>query len=320
MILYVIIYLIIFCLFYYFFYKSPIDAVITYVDHHDPCWIEEKNKWSENTTVPNNNFRWTNSNELKYCLTCIKKNCNIFRKIFLVVSNESQIPDYLVDFPEVTVVLHKDFFRFPVHLPVFNSMSIESNICFINGLAEHFVYINDDVFINKKIDRSFFIGENGKINVYLEKNFSPKGPVLNNEIGFLCAWKNTNKILDNMFIVQPRYFVQHIPQIQLKSIHFKLWEIFFDKMYNTSYSKFRNENCNLVNAGLAEYTAYYLGKANLINKQVGIQVFINNDKKRNQEIFNHLYDNQYIIINLQNNITSGNTTELIHFMENFFQK
>lgn len=41
-------------------------------------------------------------------------------------------------------------------MPTFNSHAIEINIHKIEGLAEHFVYFNDDTFINSPLEPEFF--------------------------------------------------------------------------------------------------------------------------------------------------------------------
>ena len=47
------------------------------------------------------------------------------------------------------------------YLPTFSSHPIELNMHRIKGLSEHFVYFNDDIFLNGSIEKEFFF-KNGK--------------------------------------------------------------------------------------------------------------------------------------------------------------
>lgn len=66
------------------------------------------------------------------------------RNLYLIVSNKEQVPAW-VNQENVKIVLHEDIIpaRF---LPTFNSTAIEMFIWKIPGLAEHFIYGNDDIY------------------------------------------------------------------------------------------------------------------------------------------------------------------------------
>ena len=64
--------------------------------------------------------------------------------VFLVVSHESQVPDW-VDRDNVKVVLHKDYIP-EEYLPTFNSTTISLFLHRIPGLGEQYLYFNDDIF------------------------------------------------------------------------------------------------------------------------------------------------------------------------------
>lgn len=77
------------------------------------------------------------------------------RTIHLVVSNIEQVPEWL-DQSKVHVVLHKDIIPEDL-LPTFNSTTIEMYLCKISGLAEHFIYSNDDMMpMNDMVVGDFF--------------------------------------------------------------------------------------------------------------------------------------------------------------------
>ncbi len=117
------------------------DIVITYVNGLDPVWQAEYAKFT-NTPIVEKRFRdW---GTLKFLLRGIEKNMPFIRKVHLVVSGESQVPEW-VNRKNVNVVLHSDIIP-AEFLPTFNSNPIELHLHRIEGLDEQFLYFNDDIF------------------------------------------------------------------------------------------------------------------------------------------------------------------------------
>ncbi|MBR4964256.1 MAG: hypothetical protein IKZ32_02755 [Alistipes sp.] len=117
------------------------DIVITYVNGLDPVWQAEYEKHT-NTPILDKRFRdW---GTLKYLFRGIAKNMPFIRKVHLVVSGESQVPDW-INRDEVNVVLHKDIIP-SEYLPTFNCNPIEMHLHRIKDLDEEYLYFNDDMF------------------------------------------------------------------------------------------------------------------------------------------------------------------------------
>lgn len=117
------------------------DIVITYVNGLDPEWKKDYSKFT-NTPLLDKRFRdW---GTLRYLFRGIEKNMPFIRKVHLVVSQESQIPEW-IDRNEVNIVLHKDIIP-AEHLPTFNCNPIEMHLHCIKGLDEEYLYFNDDIF------------------------------------------------------------------------------------------------------------------------------------------------------------------------------
>lgn len=297
----------------------PLDAVITYVNNKDPNWKTTRNMYPKNileTVNARKLWRFQDSDEIYYCLKCIEKNAPFFRNIYITISSNSQRCDIshlsLKTQYKIRFVLHEDFFYNTSHLPTFNSMSIEANLHNISELSEYFVYFNDDCFINKPITKDFFV-KNGKINVYTEETFEgPRGTPNPEESGFFSAWKNTNKMLDTLTKNKSRRLaIQHIPQIQIKSIHKELYSLFPIEFRLTSQSKFRNTLCNLTSAGLCEYYSHFKGLANLNTAQKNyIQVFL---KEPRYDLINKLRN--YTFVNVQ---TAADNVDLSSFYSVLF--
>lgn len=67
---------------------------------------------------------------------------------YIWIVTNGQTPSWLnVTHPKIRMVHHKDIFKWPEHLPTFNSLAIESHIHRIPGLSDHFIYFNDDMIL-----------------------------------------------------------------------------------------------------------------------------------------------------------------------------
>ena len=132
-----------------------IDAVITWVDGAEPAHRRKRERYLARTVVPlcengTNPHRWACSDELGYCLRSIGNHAPWIGRIWIVT--DAQMPD-LAGLPaalraKISIVDHSVLFAGHAEaLPTFNSLAIESMIWRIPGLAERFVYFNDDVFL-----------------------------------------------------------------------------------------------------------------------------------------------------------------------------
>lgn len=133
------------------------DAVITYVNGLDPVWQYEYEKFAG---IPVMNKRFRDWGTLKYLLRGIETKMPFIRNVYLVVSHESQIPQW-VNTQQLKIILHKDIIP-QEYLPTFNSTTIEMFLHKIEGLDEKFLYFNDDMFPMTDCNESDFF-RNGKI-------------------------------------------------------------------------------------------------------------------------------------------------------------
>lgn len=131
-----------------------IDFVLTYLDSNDEKWQIEKAryKYGEGADVSINRYRdWDN---LKYFFRGIEKFAPWVRKIHFVTYGH--IPSWLnLDNPKINIVNHKDYIP-EEWLPTFSSRCIDMNLHRIQGLAEHFVYFNDDMFLVSPVTEETF--------------------------------------------------------------------------------------------------------------------------------------------------------------------
>lgn len=188
--------------------QFPIDAVITWVDGNDE---NHQKKIADNITdtslLKDLDFktRFQQLNEIKFTVHSIIKYAPFVRNIFIVTDN--QVPDFLAVKPErykkVVIIDHRDIYTDNLLcLPVFNSRSIETKLYKIPGLAEHFIYFNDDILLNKVVSPSDFFRQGVPIirgrwhrfkeDLFYKKIFRKKK---NQKPGHIIAQEKSAKIL-----------------------------------------------------------------------------------------------------------------------------
>lgn len=157
----------------------PIDAVVTWVDGDDPAHSEKleaylgrrlkrRPKAAEKT-------RYADRGELEYCIASLLRFAPWLGHIYIVTDN--QVPGFMSSIPpsvanRITIVDHRTIFDgYTEHLPTFNSLSIETMLWRIPGLANNFIYFNDDVFLIKPVAPADFFSSNG---VVLRGTFRPR--------------------------------------------------------------------------------------------------------------------------------------------------
>lgn len=149
-----------------------IDAVITWVDGEDPVHREKRLNALSDTengkinTLPSgaDTTRFSNNDEIKYCINSIIRFAPWIRKIFIVT--DEQTPDFLSDSymqqHDIHIVDHKEIFEsYEWALPTFNTRTIESGLWRIPGLSDRFIYFNDDFVLSKKVEPEDFF-QDGK--------------------------------------------------------------------------------------------------------------------------------------------------------------
>src|SRR5690606_27074480 len=149
-----------------------VDLVFLWVDGDDPVWLEKKNRYSPDQKEISHSEtdckgRYSDNHELKFALRSAEQHVPWIRRIFIVT--DSQQPAWLnTEHPGITIVDHKDILPAEV-LPCYNSTVIEHYLHKIPGLAEHFLYGNDDMFFNADLTPDFFFGEDGYPIVRLKR-------------------------------------------------------------------------------------------------------------------------------------------------------
>lgn len=132
-----------------------IDFVILWVDGNDPDWQAEKSRYqSEKEDDSNTVNRYRDWNLLPYWFRAVENFAPWVRKIHFVTWGH--VPKFLqLENSKLHIVRHDEFIP-EDYLPTFSSHAIEMNIHRIPGLAEHFVYFNDDMFLLRPFEKEDF--------------------------------------------------------------------------------------------------------------------------------------------------------------------
>lgn len=145
-----------------------IDAVITWVDGDDPGHAAKRASFqaAETHSSATASTRFAHRGEIRYCVWSLFTFCPFIRRVFIVTDDQKP---YAVDgivagnadwASRVEIVNHRSIYREHADLlPVFSSRSIETMLYRIPGLAENFIYLNDDIFIGRPLTADYFFRE-----------------------------------------------------------------------------------------------------------------------------------------------------------------
>ncbi|WP_251093948.1 stealth conserved region 3 domain-containing protein [Streptomyces sp. Caat 7-52] len=221
----------------------PVDAVYTWVDGDDPVLAAKRHAHqavSDNVIAPRETgaSRYTSHDELKYALRSLEMYAGFIRHIYLVT--DSQTPAWLnPDAAGLTVIDHRDILPADA-LPVFNSHAIESRLHHIPGLSEHYLYFNDDVFINRPVGAESFFHGSGIARIPFSPLKLGVGAPHPLEPAPNSAGKNTREVIRRF---HGRYITHkslHTPHPQLLSVMREMEGLGIEELERTSYSRFRS--------------------------------------------------------------------------------
>jgi hypothetical protein len=140
----------------------PIDLVFSWVDGSSAEFQRARAARMASYVVgegDDSEARFRQIDELKYALRSVHLFAPWIRRIF--IATDSPAPAWLADHPKVTIVRSEEFFADPEVLPTHNSHAVEAQLHRIPGLAEHFLYSNDDMFFGRPLQPSLFFSPGG---------------------------------------------------------------------------------------------------------------------------------------------------------------
>ncbi len=262
-----------------------IDLVYLWVDGSDPKWIAKRDaflgKQEENEVDCKG--RYANNDELMYSLRSVEKYAPWIRKIFIVTND--QTPRWLDTTNEkIQIVDHKEILPEEA-IPAFNCIVIEHHLHNIKGLAEHFLYANDDMFFYREVKPEDFFGEDGfpiiRLNrrPFRKQELFIKEKILHKELtNYIKTVQNSARLVEKKF---GKYFTgktHHNIDAYLKS-DFKSTREMFDKEISLTLQN-RVRSSNDIQRGIYFYVALYQKRGHLkyVTQHTSFRFHIDNHK------------------------------------------
>ncbi|MDP4013984.1 MAG: stealth conserved region 3 domain-containing protein [Candidatus Nanopelagicales bacterium] len=221
---------------------DPVDVVITWVTDADETWRADFQRIAEESTgdpgllpfalTPG---RFRDSGELRYALRGIEANLPWVRMIHVVSGNRR--PEWLADHPKIRFVHHSEILP-TAALPTFNSHAIEAALHRIPGLAEQFVYFNDDVFACNPLGTDRFFGPTGHPVIYLSRKpiGLPGHPL---DTAPAMAADNARRILRSWYGREIDRTLLHVAHAMRRSYLDDLWRRAPEELGRTEHARVR---------------------------------------------------------------------------------
>jgi hypothetical protein len=234
-----------------------VDAVYLWVDGSDPKWLEKKRKFSAKAdSHGTSDSRFTSRNELYFSIATLLKNAPWMNRIWLVT--DGQTPDLADLADRVTVVDHKEFIP-KEFLPTFNSHVITAHLHRIKGLAENFLYLNDDILFGRPLIPSAWFDSHGRSLIRYTRTTLPGFSVADAGVIHEARQHTVQTAISAGLQISMRS-IQHGPHPMRKSTMEQLWARFGDELTATSKNRFRTQT-DLVPEWLHNFLAYSTGDA-----------------------------------------------------------
>ena len=273
---------------------EKIDFVIAWVDGNDENWLAEKAKYSPSTMADSaTSVRFRDWDNLQYWFRGVEKFAPWVNKIHFITWGH--LPKWLdTSNPKLHIVNHKDYIP-EKYLPTFSSHAIELNMHRIEGLSEHFVYFNDDMFITREVNETDFFKKgkpcdtfglnciyfghdsaghfNGSNMEIINTEFKDqKKAIMKRDFSKWFSMKNGfRKVVKTMFLVPwewfPGFHYDHLPSGFCRSTLEEVWAKYPDILDKTCMDKFRKEYH--VNQWLFKYWQFCKGNYEVRSDKFG---------------------------------------------------
>ncbi|MCC9195479.1 stealth family protein [Arthrobacter sp. zg-Y820] len=203
--------------------------------------------------------RFRHVNELKYALRSVYMFAPWIRRIF--IATDSDRPEWLADHPSVTFVRAEEHFKDPSVLPTHNSQAVEAQLQHIPGLAEHFLYSNDDMFFGRPVGPDLFFSPGG-ITKFIEASTRiGLGANDSERSGFENAARVNRRLLWERFGRITTRHLEHTAAPLRKSVLLEMENAFPDEFAATAGSRFRAKDNISVTNSLYHYYALLTARA-----------------------------------------------------------
>ena len=249
---------------------DKIDFVVTWLDSTNPEWQESYFKYRPDSNGLKGNARFRNMDIFRYWFRAVEEYAPWVNKVYLITNGK--FPDWINrDNPKLVLVKHSDYVP-EEYLPTFSSCTIEMFLHRIKGLSNHFVYFNDDMFLNAPVNPEYYFKDGlpcdmnketcfnvpiytkeDRYGIYMQMladlgvingNFNRKDTVRQSPKRWFGSHLGLRGIFMSFLLFQRRLFVGfsnfHIEQTYLKSVFDEVWEAAPEFM-SASCTRFRED-------------------------------------------------------------------------------
>ncbi|PNW10813.1 stealth family protein [Microbacterium testaceum] len=243
-------------------FTADVDMVFSWVDGSSSEFQRQRAARMKGYVVgdgDDNAARYRQVDELRYALRSVHMYAPWVRRIF--IATDSPTPEWLADHPKVTIVRSEEFFADPSVLPTHNSHAVEAQLHRIPGLAEHFLYSNDDMFFGRPVTPELFFSGGG-VSRFVESGVRiGSGPAHVDRSGHDNGLRVNRALLKERFGRVITLDLEHCATPLRRSVAFELEQEFADDYARTAASRFRSATDISVTNSLYHYYALATGRA-----------------------------------------------------------
>jgi hypothetical protein len=239
-----------------------VDLIFSWVDGSSPEYIAARRARQAGAVLgegDDHEARYRQINELKYALRSVYMFAPWIRRIF--IATDSPAPEWLADHPAVTIIRSEEFFADPSVLPTHNSQAVECQLHHIEGLSEHFLYSNDDMFFGRPVGPDIFFTPGGITKFIEAETRIGLGENAVERSGFENAARVNRKLLWNRFGRITTRHLEHCAAPLRRSVVAQMEEEFPNEFAKTAASTFRAADNISVTNSFYHYYALLTGRA-----------------------------------------------------------
>lgn len=203
--------------------------------------------------------RYRQIDELKYALRSVHLFAPWVRHIY--IATDSDRPYWLAEHPQVSIVRSEEFFADTSVLPTHNSQAVESQLHRIPGLADHFLYSNDDMFFGRPASPALFFSPGGVTKFVQAATRIGLGENAEWRSGFENSARVNRRLLRERFGRVITRHLEHCAAPFSTRVSFDLEREFADDFARTAASRFRSATDISVTNSLYHYYALLKGHA-----------------------------------------------------------
>lgn len=253
--------------------RFDIDMVFSWVDGSGATYQAARRQLESGAVLgegDDHDSRFRQVDELKYALRSVYLFAPWIRRIF--IATDSAAPEWLAEHPQVVLVRSHEHFADPSVLPTHNSMAVESQLHRIEGLAEHFLYSNDDMFFARPLSPDLFFTPGGITRFMLSPNRIGLGESVVERSGFENSARVNRRLLWERFGTFTTHHLEHSAAPLRRSVLAELEQEFAAEFASTAASTFRAAGNISVTNSLYHYYALLTGRAAMQADGKGIYV------------------------------------------------